>query len=71
MLQREIEESKRQDNIKIQKQYYITKKMEEFMDQYFSQMKNQMGIDVGEEIVQKEPDVDQIIKTLKPKNPSK
>ena len=40
MLQREIEESKRQDNIRIQKQYYITKKMEEFMDQYFSQMKN-------------------------------
>ena len=32
MLQKEIEESNRQDNIRVQKQYYITKKMEEFMD---------------------------------------
>ena len=70
ILHREIADSKRQDNIKTQKENYVTKKLEGFMDQYFHQMKNQMGIDPKENQNEEDNPIQEIIQTLQPTSTS-
>ena len=72
MLRKELNESNKQDDIQTQKDYYVTKKYEEFMDGYYGQLKKQMGISLVEEKVEyfkpRDEETLQILKTLSPTN---
>ena len=66
MLLKELEEYESSIGQKEAKENFVKSKMLEFMDDYYSQMKNQMGIDANYGIEEDDPKLEVVLHALRP-----
>ena len=66
MLRREMETYQKNAKFEKAKDFFVMKQMHYFMDEYYTNMKNEMGIDATYGIEEQDPPLDEVLRIIKP-----